>query len=113
MPLLVSAEERFRSRGVMFIGASLDDQKTRRRITEFVSTYAITFPVWTGATADDLERLSMGDAVPATAFIDEEGRIVARVSGELRKDELDERIAWLLSDRTGPPPRAMVQHVER
>jgi thiol-disulfide isomerase/thioredoxin len=113
MPMLVTAEKEYGSRGVIFIGVSLDDSKTRLRIPEFVCTYDVTFLVWTDATGDDLAKLSMGEAVPATAFIDEEGRIVARVSGEIRKDELDERIAWLLSDRKGAAPRSFVQHLER
>src|SRR6476646_2757147 len=98
MPLLVAAEKEYRSRGVTFIGASLDEGKTRGRIPEFLSKYEVTFTVWTGATGDDLAKLSVGEAVPATAFIDEQGRVAARVSGEIRRNELDERLAWLLSD---------------
>jgi thiol-disulfide isomerase/thioredoxin len=102
MPRLVSAEKEYRSCGVVFIGASLDDRKTRRRVPEFVSTYQITFPVWIGATGENLAKLGMGDAVPSTAFIDRNGSIVARIQGSVRPDELRARIEWLLGDRTGP-----------
>jgi thiol-disulfide isomerase/thioredoxin len=111
MPLLVAAEKEYKSR-VVFIGASLDESKTRRRVPDFATQYQIGFPVWLGATADDLDRLDMGEAVPATAFIDQDGSIIARVSGQIREAELKERIEWLLGDRTGPAPKMMVKHLD-
>ncbi len=111
MPLLVEAEKRFRDR-ITFIGASLDESKSRTRIPDFMKRHQIEFTVWTGARGDDLAKLSMGEAVPATAFIDAEGRIVARVSGEIRKEELQERLAWLVGDRSGTPPKPMVRHLD-
>jgi thiol-disulfide isomerase/thioredoxin len=111
LPLLVAAEKEYKARGVVFIGASLDESKTRRRVPDFAMQYQIGFPVWLGATADDLVRLDLGEAVPATAFIDQDGSIIARVSGKIREAELKERIEWLLGDRTGPAPQAMVKHL--
>lgn len=113
MPMLVEAEKQYGPSGVIFIGASLDERKTTAHIPGFLSKHGITFPVWTGATGDDLAKLRMGEAVPATAFIDRGGLIVARVSGQLRETELKERIEWLLSDRSGAPPPAFVSHVAK
>jgi hypothetical protein len=53
----------------------------------------------------------MGEVVPCTAFIDREGRIAARVLGTIRREELKERIEWLLDGRTTPAPPALVKHV--
>jgi thiol-disulfide isomerase/thioredoxin len=111
MPMLVGAEKEYRSRGVVFIGASLDERKTASKIPGFLQKFEVGYPVWTGATGDDLAKLKMGEAVPATAFLDQQGVIAARVSGQLREAELRERIEWLLSDRTGPTPRIFVSHV--
>jgi hypothetical protein len=114
MPLLVDAEKEYGPRGVAFIGASLDDSKTKQKVVpEFISTHGIAFPVWLGATADDLARLGMGDAVPATAFIDQEGHIIARISGQIRRQELRERIEWLLGEHRSAPPAPFVSHVEQ
>ena len=52
--------KQYGSRGVVFIGASLDDAKTQPRIPAFVAEHKIGFPVWYGATADDLDRLKLG-----------------------------------------------------
>jgi len=112
LPMLVEAEKDYRNRGVVFIAASLDDEKTREHVPAFVATHRIEFPVWMGASGDDLARLEMGEAVPATAFVDQEGRIVSRVLGQLRKGEVNERLDWLIGDRSGPPPQALVKHLE-
>jgi thiol-disulfide isomerase/thioredoxin len=111
MPLFVQAEKDYKSRGVTFIGASVDESKTRPGVLAFISKYDVTFPVWMGGSGDDLAKLGMGEAVPATAFLDQGGRIIARVLGEIRGTEITERIEWLLSDRTGAAPDALVRHL--
>jgi thiol-disulfide isomerase/thioredoxin len=113
MPLLVDAEKEYGPRGVAFIGASLDDSKTKQQVPEFISKYRVGFPVWLGATGDDLAHLRMGEAVPATAFVDRDGHVIARVSGQLREPELRERIEWLLGERVGAAPRPFVSHMEQ
>ena len=80
---------------------SLDDDKSQGKIPAFVRDHYIGFPIWVGASGDDLDRLDMGPAVPATAFLDQQGRIVARVSGEIRPEEIKERLEWLTQGQTG------------
>ncbi len=78
MPMMVEAEKAWGPKGVVFIAASLDDGKTKKNIPEFVKQYQITFPVWSGATPDDLDKLKLGDAVPDTAFMDGDHIIFSR-----------------------------------
>jgi thiol-disulfide isomerase/thioredoxin len=111
MPMLVEAEKEYAGRGVVFIAASLDDRKTRPQIPEFLTKYHVAFPVWVGASTMDLDDLKLGQVVPATIFLDQEGRIVARVLGQATKDELKERLDWLTGDRSGPAPKALVQNL--
>jgi peroxiredoxin len=111
MPLLARTAEQYRSRGVTVVGASLDDSKTVKNIPAFVNKYQVTFPVWVGASGDNLDRFGLGDAVPATVIIDQDGHIVARVLGEIRKDELVDWLEWLLGDRKNPAPPSIVRHV--
>ena len=111
MPMFVQIEKEWAPKGVVFIGASLDDKKTLKAIPEFTRKYGIDFAVWTGTTGDDLDRLKMGEAVPDTAFLDENGIIVSRVQGEIKKAELIERLDWLTGDRKGPPPQALVRNL--
>jgi len=111
MPMFVEAEKEYAPRGVVFIAASLDDSQTRPKIPDFIADFKIGFPVWVGASTMDLEDLKLGRALPATAFLDREGRIAARVLGQLPKDELYERLDWLTGNRKGPPPNPLVRHV--
>lgn len=111
MPMFVDVEKTWAPKGVVFIGASVDDRKTVKAIPAFMEKYKIDFPVWTGATGDDVARLKLGEAVPDTAFLDESGVIVSRVEGEIKKSELLERLEWLTGDRKGPAPRALVRNL--
>jgi thiol-disulfide isomerase/thioredoxin len=111
MPMLVEAESVWGPKGVVFLGASLDEKSTRKNIPGFLKKFQVAFPVWLGATAADLDKLGMGDAVPDTAFLDQEGIIFARVQGETTRAEIDERLAWITSNRTGPAPSALVRHL--
>lgn len=113
IPMLADAAKKYGSAGVVFVAASLDEPKTRSRLPDFVAAHGMTFPVWVGASVGDLDRLAMGPAVPATAFLDAEGHIVARVWGQLRDEEVYERLDWLLGPRTGPAPQALVKHLDR
>jgi len=78
MPMMVEAEKVWGPKGVVFIGASLDDSKTKKNIPAFVKQYQITFPVWSGATPDDLDKLKLGEAVPDTVFMDGDHVIFSR-----------------------------------
>jgi thiol-disulfide isomerase/thioredoxin len=45
MPMLVEMEKQYAARGVLFIGASLDDSKTKAKIPAFLAEHKIGFPV--------------------------------------------------------------------
>jgi cytochrome c biogenesis protein CcmG/thiol:disulfide interchange protein DsbE len=113
MPMMVEAEKAWSPKGVVFIGASLDDRKTRKDIIPFVNQFHINFPIWTGATLNDLDKLQLGNAVPDTAFVDPDGFVFARVRGEIRREELDARLTWITGDRTGPAPEPLVTHLSQ
>jgi hypothetical protein len=85
----------------------------KQQVPEFISKYRVGFPVWLGASGDDLVRLRMGEAVPATAFLDRDGRMIARVSGQIHASELRAGIEWLLGERVGAPPAPFVSHMEQ
>jgi thiol-disulfide isomerase/thioredoxin len=112
VPLLVKEEENYRSRGVIFIAASVDDAKTRKQVRAFVNRNQVRLLVCLDANSDDLDRLGMGLAVPATAFLDQQGHIVFRITGPMREEELRERLDWLIGSGAGPPPAAFVRHLD-
>ncbi len=107
LPMLVRAS---RNADAAFIAVALDDAKTRAKVPEAARQFGITFPVWVGATGDDLYKLSKAEMVPATLFVDRDGTVVATVSGQIRESELQERLAWLTGDRKAPRPQEYVSH---
>lgn len=109
--MFVEVEKEFAAKGVVFVAVSLDDAKTRKNIPEFVRKYGVDFPVWEGGTPDDLDRLKLGNAVPDTAFLGEDGAVLFRVKGEIRRAELVERLTWLTGDRKGPAPLALLRNL--
>jgi thiol-disulfide isomerase/thioredoxin len=111
LPLLVKSAQSNPSPDLVFLAVSVDDSKTQAKVPDAVKQFGISFPVWLGANADDLYKLSTAEAVPATIFIDRDGSILSRVSGEIRETELQERIAWLTGDRTGQKPAEFVSHM--
>lgn len=106
---MVEAAKIWAPRGVTFIAVSLDDEKTKKDIPAFVANYGLTFPVWVGATAGTLDKLQMGEGVPDTAFIDSTGAIRFRVLGEIRREELEERLAALNGSGN---PAELVNHMK-
>jgi thiol-disulfide isomerase/thioredoxin len=113
MPILVSLQHRYASRGVQVVGASADDESTQGQVPEFTRRLRLNFPVWIGATIEDMQRLGLGDALPATAVIDRDGEIAGRIIGVLSKADLDKRIEWLLGDRRSPAPPPLLNTIEK
>jgi thiol-disulfide isomerase/thioredoxin len=112
LPMLVRIAKENAAPSLMFIAVSVDDSETLNKVGDAARHFGITFPVWVGANGDDLYRLSKANAVPATIFIDRDGTIAARVSGEIRESELKERLNWLTGNRSGARPQEFVSHVK-
>jgi len=111
MPMLVKSQERYGARGLVVIGVSLDGDSARPEVEKFAKKKKVNFPVWVGGTTEDLERFGLGEALPATAFFDGDGRIVGRVLGMLRKRDLLHRIEWMLGETKGEPPAPLVNNL--
>jgi thiol-disulfide isomerase/thioredoxin len=113
MPLLERLHREYEARGAVVIGASADDSSTQSRIAPFVKKLKLTFPIWRGATTQDMERLSLGTALPATAILDRDGTIAFRILGPVEEPEMRARLDWLLGDRSAPAPDAAVNNFEK
>jgi len=110
MPLFVDAAKDYVPRGVAFVAVSLDDRQTKPKIPDFLGEFKMEFPVWTGASTMDLDDLKLGPSLPATAFLDRQGRIAARVLGQITRSELHERLEWLIGDQKSAAPDPLVRH---
>jgi len=112
MKLLTAAHNDYANKGVTVIAASLDESKDRKSVDKFVKKQKMTMPVWLGVTPEQSEKVTGSPGLPVTLFIDRDGKLVSRIVGQIRPDELKERIEWLLSDRSSNAPSADVDHIK-
>ncbi len=113
MPMLARLRREFAARGLEVIGPSADAPETQKEIAPFLRKQKIDFPIWAGATTADMERLGLGTALPATAVLDRDGRIVGRILGPLVEKDLRARITWLLGHRSAPAPPPLLNTFEK
>jgi thiol-disulfide isomerase/thioredoxin len=113
MPLLAKIHEKYENKGVVVLGASLDDEKSQPLVQAFAEKNKIAFPLLLGATTDQMQQLRLGDAIPATALFDRDGNLVARVLGELDKSDLERRLEWMLGKHHGKAPPAFVNGFQK
>jgi thiol-disulfide isomerase/thioredoxin len=111
MPMLVKASSAYAGRNAAFVGVSVDEPGKEAKVAEFARKLGIAYPIWLGATDDDMKRMQVGNAVPATVFLDADGVIRARILGQMRPGEVEERLDWLLAGRQGTAPEALVRHL--
>jgi hypothetical protein len=111
MPMLVKAQQLYGDRGLVVIAVSLDEGSARAQVQKFAKKKKMNFPVWVGGTVEDLKRFGLGEALPATAFFDADGRIVGRVLGMLRKRDLRHRLEWMFGETEGGPPAPLVNNL--
>lgn len=96
IPLFVRAQERYRHRGLQFIGIAIDDPA---KVRAFAAQFKINYPVLLG-TMDTLElaRKAGNEAggLPYTVFLGRDGRIAATELGRMTEAELEGHLAALL-----------------
>jgi thiol-disulfide isomerase/thioredoxin len=109
----VDADKKFRANDVVVLAASLDDESSKKNIPKFVKRQKMTFPVLTGATVDDLQRLGLGEGVPGTVILNRNGKIIARILGPVSRKELRERIEWTLVNDSAEYPLALLDHFKK
>jgi thiol-disulfide isomerase/thioredoxin len=113
MPMLVDMQRKYGEKGLIVLGGSVDDASSQSHIQPFAEKDKISFPLLVGTTTEQMKQLQLGEAIPATAFFDADGKLVARVLGELDKSELQHRIEWMLGKHRGKEPAAFVNGFQK
>jgi cytochrome c biogenesis protein CcmG/thiol:disulfide interchange protein DsbE len=97
-PALEAAWQRYRQRGVLFVGVNYQDRDPAAR--EFLSRFGHTFP--NGPDAGSRVAIAYGvRGVPETFFIDREGRLAYRHVGEITLEALVQQIERVLNGGGG------------
>lgn len=104
LPRLSKLSQEFAGSNVRFVAVSIDEAKDRAKIEPYLTKQDIHLDVWVGGNADMLGRFGLGDIVPGTLIIDEEGQVITRIMGEAKDEDVRSRLDWLLHGRQGPTP---------
>jgi len=76
MPDLAAIQNEYAALGVQVIGAAADSLGDRPKVMQFVKETKINFPIWLGVTTADMKRFGLGPALPGTAILSREGKIL-------------------------------------
>jgi cytochrome c biogenesis protein CcmG/thiol:disulfide interchange protein DsbE len=96
-PMLEQAWRSWRDRGVVFVG--IDAQDFTDKAKRFIRRYGLTYP--TVRDKSDATTSAYGlTGFPETFFVSADGRLVARVTGALTREELDEKLRDALRTRS-------------
>lgn len=99
MPDLAAIQNDYAALGVQVIGATADAEKDKDKIIKFIRQVKVNFPVWLGLTNDQMLGFGVGKALPATAIVNREGKIVWRKIGKVDAKELRMELDKLLSEK--------------
>jgi thiol-disulfide isomerase/thioredoxin len=97
MPDLAAVQNEFAPLGVQVIGVSTDEVADRAKVLQFVRETKVNFPIWVGASAEQMVRFGLGTALPGTVVIDRQGKIARIISGVVDQAMLRKEIEALLS----------------
>lgn len=88
-PALESLHQEFQGQGVQFFGVNLRDEKPTAEA--FEKTFSLSYPSFNdkdGTVLLSVSGIVPPGAVPTTLVLDKQGRVAARVLGELQKSTL-------------------------
>lgn len=96
MPDLAAIQNDYAALGVQVIGAAADTLADRSKVLQFVKETRINFPVWVGATTEEMQLFGLGPALPGTAVIGRDGKILSIKHGVVTQVELRKQLDTLL-----------------
>ncbi|MGH9883514.1 MAG: TlpA family protein disulfide reductase [Pyrinomonadaceae bacterium] len=97
MPDLAAIQNDYAALGIQVIGASADTLNERSKVLQFIKETRINFPVWVGATTEDMRQFGLGPALPGTAVIGRDGQILSVTPAVVTQAELRKLIERLLA----------------
>jgi len=109
LPRLALIAASYAGKPVSFVFISIDAMKDRAKIPGALARLHVSFDSWVNADSDTLGRFGLGDIVPGTLVLDENGETVARVMGEAQEDDVRKPVEWLLNGRTGEHPAVLTK----
>ena len=109
MPDLAAIQNEYAALGVQVIGAAADQIGDRPKLLQFIKEAKINFPIWLGATTDDLKRFGVGPGLPATVVIGRDGKVAVLHYKIIQQAQLKKEIDKLLGNDSAAIARATAE----
>jgi thiol-disulfide isomerase/thioredoxin len=109
LPRLKQIAASYAGKPVNFVYISIDVPKDYSKIPTALARLHVDFDSWVGADTDTLGRFGLGEIVPGTLVLDENGEPIARIMGEAREDDVRTPVDWLLGGKIGSAPAPMTK----
>jgi thiol-disulfide isomerase/thioredoxin len=109
LPRLAQIAASYAGKPVEFVLISIDEPKDRAKIPSVLDRLHVQQQSWVGGDTDLMDRFGLGDIVPGTAILDQQGEVIARIMGEAREDDVRRAVDWLLGGKSGPPAPALTK----
>ena len=106
MPDLAGIQSEYGPLGVQVIGAAGDAIADTAKVLKFSREFKVNFPVWLGASTEDMRRFGVGEVLPATVIVDRNGKIVWREIGIIKPAELRKELDRLLLPKIADAAKA-------
>jgi len=97
MPDLATIQNQYAAFGVQVVGAAADTLAEVSAVRQFVKNASINFPIWLGATTSQMAEFGLGPALPATAIIGRDGKIVALFPGVITQEDIKKHLDKLIA----------------
>lgn len=109
LPRLSTLAASYADKPVSFVLISIDEPKDRAKIPSTLSRLRVSLDTWQDGDTDIMGDFGLGNIVPGTIILDEQGAVVSRIMGEARETDIRAAVDWVLSGKSGPAPAALIK----
>lgn len=106
MPDFAKVHQEYKDRGVEFVGAAQERNADRDKVVAFMQKLDVKFPIWMESNVYHLGNFKVGPGLPATAIVDQSGRLAVRIKGETNAATLRLLIDSLIAEAKTTTPAA-------
>lgn len=100
MPDLAAIQNQYAAFGVQVVGATADTMAEVKDVRQFIKDVPVNFPIWLGATKEQMAEFGLGPALPGTAIIGRDGKIIATFPGVVTQEAIKKQLDKLIADAT-------------
>lgn len=97
MPDLAAIQNQYAALGVQVVGASADTMADLKVVRQFISEVQVNFPVWLGATTEQMAAFGLGPSLPGTTIIGRDGKIFATFPGVITQEAIKQHLDKLIA----------------